>query len=141
MFGKVRWSQNMFLWIRMMFCSHLAYPKPHFVYRSILKLIGNRVWFLVARCTHVNVLKPLLFKIEGTLHFVLHGCRASAAAATSMSGASSQKTVARRVSSTQRRYSSRADQENNWVLDINMRALGSGLKTKTRFPISFNILL
>ena len=34
MFGKVRWSQQMFLWIRMMFCSHLAYPKPHFVYTS-----------------------------------------------------------------------------------------------------------
>ena len=44
MFAKVKWSQNMFLWIRKVFCSHLAYPKPFFVVRSVLKLIGNRIY-------------------------------------------------------------------------------------------------
>ena len=41
MFDKLKWSQNMFLWIRKVFCSHQAYPKPFFVYRSILKPIEN----------------------------------------------------------------------------------------------------
>ena len=44
MFAKVRWSQNMFLRIRNMFCSHLAYPKPNFLYTSKSKLIKNRIW-------------------------------------------------------------------------------------------------
>ena len=41
MFGKVRCSENMFLWIRMMFCSHPAYPKPHFVYRSPIPTLSE----------------------------------------------------------------------------------------------------
>ena len=43
MFAKVKWSQNMFLSIRNMFCSHPAYPKPNFLYTSKSKLIKNRI--------------------------------------------------------------------------------------------------
>ena len=32
MFGKIRCSQNVFLWIRMVFGIHLAMPKPHFAW-------------------------------------------------------------------------------------------------------------
>ena len=49
MFAKVRWSQNMFLWIRKVFCSHLAYPKPFFLYTGKSKLIENRIWQNVDR--------------------------------------------------------------------------------------------
>ena len=44
MFAKVECSKNMFLSIRMMFCSHLAYPKQVFAYTSLSKLIKNQIF-------------------------------------------------------------------------------------------------
>ena len=49
MFAKVRWSQNMFPWIRKVFCSHPAYPKPIFLYTSKSKNIKNRIWQTIDR--------------------------------------------------------------------------------------------
>ena len=43
MFGKVKCSQNVFLWIRMVFGMPIAMPEPHLASRSILKTIENRI--------------------------------------------------------------------------------------------------
>ena len=44
MFAKVECSKNIFLWIRKVFCSHLAYPKQVFAHTSLSKLIKNRIY-------------------------------------------------------------------------------------------------
>ena len=63
MFGKVRWSQNMFLWIRKVFCSHPAYPKQLFAHTSLSKLIKNRIYQNFDRKS--PKMRPLAPQMEG----------------------------------------------------------------------------
>ena len=37
-------SEDELSYLRNMFCSHLAYPKPDFLYTSKSKIIENRIW-------------------------------------------------------------------------------------------------
>ena len=61
MFAKVRCSKNIFLSIRMMFCSHLAYPKQVFAHTSKSKLTKHRIWQIFDRNRPKKIVITVVF--------------------------------------------------------------------------------